>query len=161
MFAPYELASLAALGAWVLLTGISSRSALREAQARTGAVVFSSAHAAPRILAARWLGLVALGWIVTLPAMLRFLGSAPTVALAIAAVGVSLATWGMALGASLRTSRVAELLICGAAYLGVQDAPLLNVAVAPGWTATVHLAGLPIAAILLFVGWPRLQAQPA
>jgi hypothetical protein len=67
----------------------------------------------------------------------------------------------MALGASLRSSRIAELVICGAAYLGMPGAPLLNIAVAPGWTATVHFAGLPIAAIILFVGWPRLQAKSA
>jgi hypothetical protein len=61
----------------------------------------------------------------------------------------------------LRTSRVTELAVCGAAYLGTQGAPLLNVSIAPGWTATIHLACLPIAAILLVFGWPRVQVQPA
>lgn len=161
LFGPPRIASVAVLAAWVLLTDILSRSSLREAEAGTGAVVFSAAHALPRILAARWLGLVTLGWIVTAPAMLRFAASAPIAALAIAIVSVSLATWAMALGATLRTSRVAELLLCGSAYLGIQDAPLLNVAVAPGWTAGVHLACLPIAAALLLFGWPRAHAQPA
>lgn len=161
LFAPVKLAGVAVLAGWVLLTDILSRSSLREADARTSAVVFSAAHASARILAARWLGLVTLGWLVTLPAMLRFAGSAPEVTLAVAAVGVSLASWAMALGATLRTSRVAELLICGSAYLGTQGAPLLNVMVAPEWTASVHLASLPIAAILLLFGWPRVQTQTA
>ena len=161
LFAPAQFAALAVIAAWLLLIDIYSGAALRESQARATAVIFSAPHALRRIFVARWLMLLLLGWLLCMPAMLRFAFGTPLVSLAILAVGLSLASWSMALAALTRNARSTELAICVLAYLGAQGMALTNVTVAPGWTASLHLALLPVAAILLWISWPRLHQAHA
>ncbi|RYF03914.1 MAG: hypothetical protein EOO78_05860 [Oxalobacteraceae bacterium] len=160
VFVPLRFVGVAVIVAWLLLIDIYAGAVLREREARAGAVVFSAAHALRNVFAARWLVMVMLGGLLALPATLRLGGVMPAAALAIAAVCLSLPTWSMALGAVTGNSRSAEMALCVLAYLGVQGMALLNVVVAPGWTASVHLALLPVAALLAWVAWPRLQHAP-
>lgn len=155
--APGAWAALGVLAAWTLLTGIYAGAPLRELQHKAGALVFVAPRAGRRILLARGLMLAGLGWLVTLPAMLRWAAVAPLQALAVLAAGLSLAAWSLALGAATRNARVAEAVLCVLAYLGVQDVAVLNVASDPAWTLGLHLLLLAPAAVLLRLAWPRLQ----
>ena len=92
-----------------------------------------------------------------LPALIRFGLASPGIALAIVAVCVSLPAWGLALGALTRNPRTFELLLCVAAFLAFDGLPLLNVVANPGAASLLHLSLLPLAALLLFVSWPRLR----
>lgn len=157
LFAPVRFVGVAAICAWLLLIDIYSNAALREREARASAVVFSAAHALRNIFMARWLMLLMLGWLLTLPATLRLASAMPAASLAILAVGASLATWAMALACFTRNARSAELALCVLAYLGVQGMAILNVVVAPGWTAALHTALLPLAGAALWFFWPRLH----
>lgn len=155
--APMPAAAVAVLASWMLLLDLYSKAALHERESRTGAIVFSAPGASRRVLLARWTMLAAGGCVATLPALLRFAFEAPLTALAMLAVSVSLATWALALGAVTRNPRAFELLACCCAYVALNGAPLLNVAVAPLWTTVSHLAMLPLAAALLWWGWAGLR----
>jgi hypothetical protein len=157
LLVPVRFAGVAVIAAWLLLIDIYSGAALREREARATAVVFSAAHALRNIFLARWLMLLMLGLLLTLPATLRLAGAMPLASLAILALGASLASWAMALAAITRNSRSAELALCVLAYLGAQGMAVSNVIVAPGWTASLHLALLPVAALALWFSWPRLH----
>ena len=159
--APLQWAAFGVMLGWLLLTQVYSQAALRESSSRMSAIVFTAVDAGRRIFVARWGVLLGLGWLATLPATLRFAIDAPAVSLAIVLVGVSLASWGMALGAVTRNAHVAEVLLCVLAYLGTQGVALLNVGIAPEWTSSVHAALLPLAAVALWIGWPRLQRAAA
>jgi hypothetical protein len=155
--APGDWAAFGVLAAWALLIGIYAGAPLRELEHRAGALIFSAAHAGRRILLARTVMLTGLGWLATLPAVLRWAGSAPLQAAAVLAVGLSLAAWSLALGAATRSARVAEALLCVLAYLGLQEVAVLNVASDPAWTLALHGVLLAPAALLLRLSWPRLQ----
>ena len=161
LVAPLELAALAVIAAWAISLDMYARAVLREQETGSAPVVFCSANAGHRILLARWMSLLVIGCVSTLPALLRFGAMAPVSAAAIALVGVSLATWALALGAITRTSRTYELAMCVLAYVGLQKSPVLHVLVAPGWTVSAHLIMLPVAALLLWVAWPRLYPRVA
>jgi hypothetical protein len=157
LFAPREIAAIAAILAWGLFLDVSSRALLRERDTATGALVFSAAHASRRVLLARLIMLAIVAWSATLPAIVRFAVSEPIIALTILAVGASLATWGMALAALSGTQRVFELLFCLLAYMSIQGAPILNAFTSPALTVHWHLALLPIAALVLLAMWPSLR----
>ncbi|MES2300236.1 MAG: hypothetical protein V4582_24595 [Pseudomonadota bacterium] len=157
LFLPTRFAAMAVIGAWLLLIDIYAGAALRESVARATPVVFSAPHALRRVFAARWLMLFILGVALYLPAMLRFAVLAPSVAVAILALALSLPSWAMAVAAFTRTARGAELGMCVLAYLGFQGMAVSNVTAAPVWTASMHMALLPVAAVLLWVGWTRLH----
>jgi hypothetical protein len=159
VFAAPEIAMLAVIAAWTLSMDIYSNAALREHETGCAPAVFCSANAGGRILLARWLALVAVGCMVTMPAIVRYSTVAPMSALAIVLIGVSLASWGLTLATLTRNPRTFELLLCVLAYLGFQESPLLHIGVAPAWTVSAHLAMLPLAALLLWVGWPRLYQR--
>lgn len=156
-FAPLPAAAIAVLASWMLLLDLYSKAALHERDSRTGAIVFSAPGAGRSVLLARWTMLAAGGCVATLPALLRFAFAAPMIALAMLAVSLSLATWALALGAVTRNARAFELLACCCAYIALNGAPLLNVAVAPLWTTLSHLAMLPLGAALLWWGWAGLR----
>ena len=73
--------------------------------------------------------------------------------------GLSLALWGMATDVLVRNGRMFELLVLAAAYVGVQGGLLLNVAIAPMTTLQWHLLGLPLALVVLAVGWHRMESR--
>jgi hypothetical protein len=160
LFAPTQVAVIAVIVAWLLFLDAFSRSILRERETRTGDIVFCAANAGRRILLARWFMLVLFAWLFSAPAGLRFALTDPAMSLAILAVGLSLATWGPALGALTSNSRSFELLVCVLAYIGLQGVPVLNVATVPQATAFWHLALLPVAIAVLLVTWPRLRRAP-
>jgi len=155
--APLAWAATGALAGWVLFARQYSAAALREVDSDTTALVFSCAGASRRVLVARWLTLVIAGALATLPMLARGLAAAPDVALATTATILSLASWALALGALTRNARVGEFTLVALAYLATQHVALLDVATHPRWTAGVHLAALPFAALALCAAWPRLQ----
>lgn len=159
--APGAWGALGVLAAWVLLIDIYAETPLREAGHRVAAVVFSAAHAGRRILLARGLMLAGLGWLTTLPAMLRWASSEPIQSLAVLVASLSLAGWALALGAATRTPRITQALLFVLAYLAVQGAAVLNVASDPHWTLQLHLLLLLPAALLMRLSWPRLQRAAA
>ncbi len=151
-----RLAATATIGAWVLLLDVFSRTALRDQECNTGAIVFSAPRAVEAVRLSRWMLVVLLACVFTLPAQLRFLFSTPLAALAVVLVGASLATWGLALSCLTRNARAFELVAGLLAYLSVEGAPVLNVVVNPQWTIGLHALGLPLAALLYWFAWSRL-----
>ncbi|GAB2875144.1 ABC transporter permease [Pseudoduganella ginsengisoli] len=148
------VAALALVAAWVLSLDLFARSGLREHGQGMGAVVFGASGAARRVGCARWLMLVLVGVLCGLPLLVRFgIGNAP-LALAALAVILSLASWGLALGALTRSAHAFELLVCALAYLAIDGAPALNVAASPALTGAVHVALLPLSALILWRTWP-------
>lgn len=157
--APPAFSAFALLAAWMLLLDLFGNAALREYATRTGGLVFSAAGGQSRILAARWVMLVVLAWVFTLPGLLRLAGVQAAAALAVLVLGVSLASWGLALGALTRNARTFELLACVLAYLSLNGMPALQVTAAPSATLAWHAAALPLAAALLALAWPRLNRE--
>lgn len=149
-------AAYGVIGAWLLLAPIYGNAPLRETQHNADPIMFSASHGARRIFFARWIMLLVLGWLWTLPAMLQLAGHAPMAALAVLVVGGSLASWSMALAALTRSPRPVEILLCGFAYLGLQGMAVLNVAADAAWTVMLHATLLPGAGIAYLLNWPRL-----
>ncbi len=156
---PAAMATSAIL-AWVLLIDVFARLVLREQETRTGGLVFTAPAAQRRLVLTRVLVSLGLAWAVTLPATLRLIGSQPTVAFAILAVGASFALWGMATSALARNGRLFELIALSVAYAGLQHGALSYVLVAPETTLRWHLVALPMALALLFVAhWKLLPSS--
>lgn len=153
---PANAACIAAIAAWLLCLDMYAHASLREGESGTAPVVFSAAHAGRHILWARLAMLVLVGTVLTLPAVLRFAVTAPTVAAALLLASVSLAAWGLALGAVSRSPRPFEVLACVLAYMSINGAPVLHAGVDPRITLYLHFAALPAAAIVLWTMWPRL-----
>ncbi len=155
------VAALAALAAWVATLDLFARAGLRENAtgfgAGMGAVVFGASGAPRRVGLARWLMLVLVGVLGSLPLLARFGVANPPLALAALAVTVSLASWGLALGAATRSAHAFELLVCALAYLAIDGGPALNVAAAPALTGAAHLALLPLSALILWRAWPGVR----
>ena len=153
--APDKAMAIAILGGWLLSLDVFARLVLREHDTRTAALVFTAAGMRGRLLAARVLVAVGLAWLVVLPALLRLAVTHPQAALATLLAGASLALWGLASGALFRNARLFELVLLGACYVSAQGALVLNVLVAPATTLAWHAALLPVALLLLGVGWQR------
>ncbi len=158
-FAPDEGMRMALLLAWLLPLDVLSRGVLRERDHGTGGLVFTAPHVLSRLLAARFLVGFTMLFALSLPAMLRLLGSEPLAALAALAALVSITSWGLCLGALCRNARPFELIMIGAAYACLQGATLFAVATHPVWTLTVHGIGLLPAWLLLMWAWPRLARR--
>jgi hypothetical protein len=75
-----------------------------------------------------------------------------------ALVGMSIAAWGLALGAACRNARPFELALLLAGYLSLQGAPVLDALAAPAVTALGHGLALPVAIALLAATWKPLIA---
>jgi hypothetical protein len=140
--------------AWALPIDLLGRIGQQEHERRTGALVFTAAGIAPRLLAARFAVGLLLLLVLSAPALLRL--PAPG-ALAVFAVAASLASWGLALGAVTRNPRLFELLLLGALYAALQGAAIFDVGTAgAAATAARHAWGLLPAWVLLAWAWPRL-----
>ncbi|WP_119717954.1 hypothetical protein [Cognatilysobacter tabacisoli] len=149
----------AILAGWLLSMDVFARAVLREHDTRTGGLVFTASGMRHRLLAARVLVGVGFAWLVVLPALLRLAVQQPAAALALAVAGVSVALWGMALGALFRNARPFELALVGAAYISVQGALVLNTLVAPAQTLTGHLLAMPLALLVLGAAWRPLTQR--
>jgi hypothetical protein len=157
-FAPDAGAAVAMLAAWLLCLDVFSRAVLRERDARTGALLFTGAGVAPRLLAVRVIVALGVAWTATGPALLRLAVARPGTAGAVALVGASIALWGLALGAACRNARPFELALLLAGYLSLQGAPVLDALAAPAVTALGHGLALPVAIALLAATWKPLIA---
>lgn len=146
---------IAMVAGWLLSIDVFARLALREHDTRTGALVFSAPRIRARLLLARVLVSIGLACMVVLPGLLRLAFSQPLAAAAALAIAASIALWGLASGALFRNSRPFELCLLMAGYVSVQGAWALNALVAPATTLAWHTALLPLAAVLLVVGWRR------
>lgn len=149
LFAAPKGLAVAVLVAWMLLLDVFARLVLREQETRTAGLVFTAPAAHRRLVVTRTVVSVGLAWAVTLPAMLRLAASQPDAALATAAIGASLALWGMAIGALARNGRLFEMLALLFAYAGLQRAAVSNIMVAPEDALRWHLLALPVAVALL------------
>ena len=118
-----------------------------------------TARIALAVVAALWMVGVGMAWLVTLPALLRLGVQQPMAALAVAVAGVSIALWGLALGALFRNSRPFELVLVVCAYVSVQGALVFNALTNPGAMLMGHAVALPLAAALLAGAWRPLVAR--
>lgn len=146
---------------WLLPLDVLARGILREREHRTGALVFSSAGAASRLLAARFVvaELLLLG--ATLPGLVRLLAASPAAALAALVVTVSIASCGIACGALFRNARPFELALVVLVYVALQGAAVFDVSTAPGPTLAGHLLAIVLAWITIGLAWPRLARASA
>lgn len=158
-FAPAKAMAVAMIAAWVLMLDVFARLVLREHETRTGALVDTAPGIRSRLLLVRATVGIGLAWLLVAPAVLRLLAIQPQAALAALVAGVSLVAWGMALGALFRNGRLFELLLLAAAYVSVQGAFVLNVAVAPATALRWHLLALPCALALFALAWRRSSAR--
>ena len=146
---------------WLLPIDILARGVLREQAHGTGALVFVSPGTTTRLLAARFLVGVLLMAALSWPGVLRLSLASPAAALAAAAIAASVTSWGLCLGALLRSPRPFELLFVAAVYAGVQGAAMFDLVHAPLATAAGHALLLVPAWALLAWSWPRLARQVA
>jgi hypothetical protein len=147
------------LAGWLLSMDVFSRAVLREHDTRTGALVFTAPNMRNRLLAARVVVAIGMAWLVTLPALVRLGVQQPMAALAVAMAGVSIALWGLALGALFRNSRPFELVLVASAYVSVQGALVFNALTNPGAMLMGHAVALPLAVGLLVGAWRPLVAR--
>lgn len=155
-FGDAELMRLGLLLAWLLPLDVLARGILREREHRTGALVFASEGAVPRVLAARFAITVILLVGATLPAIVRLLITSPTGALTACVVALSIASCGIAFGTVFRSSRPFELALVAVVYLALQGAPLLDIGPAAPTTLAWHLIAIAVAWIGIASAWPRL-----
>ena len=154
--APDKVMHVALIMGWLLPLHVLARALLRERDNATAGLVFNAPGATWRLATARWLVSLALLTLLSLPGLVRLTITAPEGALAVAAIIVSLATWGLASAALFRNPRPFELVMVGCAYVGVQGAAVFDISVAPLSTAAGHgLALLPALALLVTL-WPRM-----
>jgi hypothetical protein len=142
--------------AWLLPLDILAGAALRERDNGTGGLVFAAPAIVSRLLLARLLVSLVLVTGLTLPGVLRLLGTAPEAAVAVLAIGASLVSWGLCLGALTRNPRAFELAILVLCYAALQGAGLLAFDAQAAYTTQWNLMGLLPAWLLLAWSWPRL-----
>ena len=154
--APDKGLHAALLLAWLLPLDVMARALLRERDHGTSGLVFTAPGVTWRLAAARWLVSVALLTLLSLPGLVRLALTAPEGALAVTAIILSLATWGLAAAAVFRNPRPFELAMVACAYVGVQGAAVFDITLAPLSTAAGHALGLVPAVVLLVALWPRM-----
>jgi hypothetical protein len=159
--APEKGLVIGILAGWVLCLDVFSRLILREHDTRTAALVFTAPGMRAKLLATRATTAIGLAWAVTLPALLRLSMQHPSAALATCVAGVSVALWGLALGALFRNARPFELSLLAAAYVSAQGALVLDTLAAPQTTLAWHAASIPMAVALLVVAWRQGVAARA
>jgi len=148
-FGPPHASALAMLGGWTLLLDVFSRTGLRDVECRTLALVGSAPGGQPRLLTARAAMLVGLAWIAVAPGLLRAAAADAAMAATAAAIGASIALWGLAGAALARNSRPFELVFLVVAYATTQGLPWLDASARAAGTAIAHLAGAGLAVAVL------------
>ena len=145
--------------AWLLPLDVLAHGVLRERTHRTGALVFASQGAVPRVLASRFLVALLLLVGATLPALLRFGMASPASLVAALIVSLSIASCGMAAGVLFRNPRPFELMLVAVVYVALQGATLLDVGASAMLPA--HLLAIVAAWLGIAVGWPRMVRAAA
>ena len=150
-----EAVGVAVICAWMINVDVFARAVLRERDSGTGALLFSSANAPRRLLAARVGVALLLASATILPAIvhLAFVDAAAAAALFVTAT--SIAVGGLALGVLCRNPRPFELLLVALAYVGVQKAGPLAAVIHPQWTLGLQAMLLPTLVAVLLALWPR------
>jgi len=150
-FGAPHASALAMLGGWTLLLDVFARTGLRDVECRTLAFVASAPGALPRLFAARAAMLVGLACIAVAPGLLHALAAHPATAATAAAMGASLALWGLAGAALCRSSRPFELVYLVVAYATTQGLPWLDASARGAGAGLAHLAAAGVAAAVLTV----------
>lgn len=145
--------------AWLLTLDVLARGVLREVEYGTGGMIFVASGIVRRLLAARFVSGMLLVLALSLPSLVRGIGSGGVGALAIIAIAASIVSWGLALGAACRNPRPFEGVLVAALYGGMQGAAIFDVSTAPQTTALWHLIALLPAWALLAWAWPRLARR--
>jgi hypothetical protein len=151
--APAKGLAIATIGAWLACIDVFARAALRERDTATGALVFTAAGAARRLLVVRIAVSCALALGVVAPALVRAAIADPAAALALVAVAATVALGGLGLAAACRSPRPYELALVFLAYIGVQGDPTLAPFDDPATTLARHAWLLPAGVLLLVAGW--------
>lgn len=154
-----EALQIGLLLAWLLPLDVISRGILREREHGTGALVFTAPGILPRLLGVRFTVAVVLLCALSLPALVRLAMGDPVAALAALTSILSIASWGLCLGALCRNARPFEILLVALVYVCLQGATVFDLVHSPATTLALHLGGLLPAWLLLVWRWPRL-AQP-
>ncbi len=155
-FGNAEVMRTGLLLAWLLPLDVLARGILRERDHRTGALVFASEGAVPRVLAARFTVATTFLLGASLPAVVRLLMTSPTGALTACVVALSIASCGIAFGTVFRSARPFELALVALAYVALQGATIFDVGAAVLTTLAWHLVAIVVAWIGIACAWPRL-----
>lgn len=147
---------IAAIIAWLLCLDIFSRSALRERETGSAALVFTASRAPGRILIGRLLSNWLLAVAVVHPALIRLAAGQPEAAFALFGIAIAAPVLGFALAALTGNSRLFELTFVFLAYVGVQGQTAFSALSAPTQMLAVELAVTAAAGLLLALSWPRL-----
>ena len=157
LFGPRHAVALAMLAGWTLLLDAFSRTGLRDHDHRTHELVATAPGAQRRLLVARAVALSSLAGIAVAPGMLHEAFVHPAVAASAAVLAASIALWGLAAGTLTRSSRPFELAYLVVAYATTQGLPWLDAGARGNATTLAHMAGIAVAAAILFAG---LRAEP-
>jgi hypothetical protein len=160
-FGAREAMLTAMLLAWGLPLDLLARGALREAEHRTGELVFTAPRMLVRLLGVRLLVPMALMLALSLPGLLRLLGPDPLSVLAACVAIASIASWGLALGALCRNPRPFELLLVASIYMALQGVTLFALGAQAAHTLQWHALALLSAWALLAWSWPRMAERAA
>jgi ABC-type transport system involved in multi-copper enzyme maturation permease subunit len=158
-FAPLEGMRIALLFAWLLPLDVLARSVLRERDHGTGALVFTAPDILTRLLATRFLVGFTMLFALSLPTFVRLLTSDPLAALATLTAIVSIACWGLCLGALCCNARPFELLMVGTVYACLNGATVFDAAGHPLSTLILHASALLPAVLILIWAWPQLARR--
>lgn len=158
-FASDKGVATALLLAWLLSLDVLARGVLREKDHATAGLVFTAPNIVARLLAARFLVAIALLLALSFPGLLRLAAMSPPGLMAALVAIVSIATWGLSLGALCRNPKPFELAMVFLAYLGLQGAALFDLVRDPTMTAATHALLLVPACLLLAWSWPRLARR--
>ncbi|MFT3806274.1 ABC transporter permease [Arenimonas sp.] len=158
-FASMQGMATAMLLAWLLPLDVLARGVLREREHRTAGLVFTAPDILGRLLATRFLVGVLLLFALSLPGLLRLAAGLPMGALATTAAIVSIASWGMSLGALCRNPKPFELVLVALVYGGLQGMAIFDLLRDPLAMAGLHALLLLPAWLLLAWAWPRLATR--
>jgi hypothetical protein len=155
---PLENAAVAAVVAWMLGIDVHARVLLREAETRTGGLVFTAPDAARRLSLARLSSALLLSLFAVAPLLLRSVSTHTGLTGVVLLVAATVAALGLAGGALFRSPRPYELAMVLLAYAGVQGGgPLAVAALSPAMVAGIGVA-LVASLVLVFATAPRLAA---
>jgi hypothetical protein len=155
---PLQNAAIAAVVAWMLGIDVHARALLREAETRTGGLVFTAPDAARRLSLARLASALLLSLFAVAPLLLRSVATPTGLVGPVLLVAACIAALGLAGGAVFRSPRPYELAMVLLAYVGVQGAGPLAVAALSPTMVTGLAVALAASVVLVFATTPRLAS---
>lgn len=156
--APLQNAAIAGVVALMLGIDVHARALLREAETRTGGLVFTASGASRHVSLARLCSTVLLSLFAVAPLLLRCTSTNAGIGLSLLLVAATIPALGLAASALFRSPRPYELTMALLAYGGLQGAgPLALNALSTAMMASIG-ATLAVSLILLFANTSRLAA---